>query len=283
MAKCDLCGQEAGLLRKRHKECEARLQSGKSEIVALVARSALSPLDAPSLQAQVAEIGERSFLTQSGQKTLVIEGWSRAVDEALQDDILSNEEERSLMALADSLSLTRDDLDLSGAFSRVVKAAVIRDILEGTLPQRMSVKGDLPFNFQKGESIVWVFPGATYYEQRVRTRYEGGHRGVSVRVARVVYYRTGGFRGHPVKTTEMINMGIGPLGVTDRHMYFAGATKAFRVKYDKIVSFTPYSDGIGIQRDAQSAKPQVFVTGDGWFTYNLISNLAKESGSLAKR
>jgi hypothetical protein len=47
------------------------------------------------------------------------------------------------------------------------------------------------------------------------------------------------------------------------------------VAYDKIVSFTPYSDGIGIQRDAQTAKPQVFVTGDGWFTYNLIANLAK--------
>jgi hypothetical protein len=35
-----------------------------------------------------------------------------------------------------------------------------------------------------------------------------------------------------------------------------------------------YSDGIGIQRDAASAKPEVFKTGDGWFAYNLITNLA---------
>ena len=27
-------------------------------------------------------------------------------------------------------------------------------------------------------------------------------------------------------------------------------------------------------RDAQSAKPQVFKTGDGWFAYNLAVNLA---------
>jgi len=48
------------------------------------------------------------------------------------------------------------------------------------------------------------------------------------------------------------------------------------VPYSKIVSFTPYSDGIGIQRDAASAKPQTFVTGDGWFIYNLVVNLARE-------
>ena len=283
MAKCDLCGQEAGLLRKRHKECEATLQTGKSEIVALVAQSVLASPDLPSLQVRLAEIGQRSFLTQADQKHLIIEAWQKAVDQALEDDILSSEEEESLMGFADSLFLTRDDLDESGAFSRVVKVAVIRDILEGTLPRRMSFMGELPFNFQKGENLVWVSSDATYYEQRMRTHYEGGYQGVSVRVAKGLYYRVGGFRGRPVSTAQMVNSGTGPLGITDRHIYFAGPTKAFRVKYDKIVSFTAYSDGIGIQRDAQSAKPQVFVTGDGWFTYNLISNLAKASGGLTTR
>ena len=28
-------------------------------------------------------------------------------------------------------------------------------------------------------------------------------------------------------------------------------------------------------RDAQSAKPQAFKTGDGWFAYNLAVNLAQ--------
>ena len=46
-------------------------------------------------------------------------------------------------------------------------------------------------------------------------------------------------------------------------------------RHERIVSFTPYTDGIGVQRDALTAKPQSFVTGDGWFTYNLVTNLAK--------
>ena len=28
-------------------------------------------------------------------------------------------------------------------------------------------------------------------------------------------------------------------------------------------------------RAAQSAKPQAFKTGDGWFAYNLVANLAQ--------
>lgn len=30
-----------------------------------------------------------------------------------------------------------------------------------------------------------------------------------------------------------------------------------------------------LMRDAASAKPQIFITGDGWFTYNLVTNLAQ--------
>ena len=51
--------------------------------------------------------------------------------------------------------------------------------------------------------------------------------------------------------------------------------KKFRVRYDKIVDFEPFSDDFGLMRDAQTAKPQSFRTGDGWFAYNLAVNLAQ--------
>jgi hypothetical protein len=63
--------------------------------------------------------------------------------------------------------------------------------------------------------------------------------------------------------------------ITAKNIYFCGPAKSFRVAYKKIVSFQPFSDGFGITRDAISAKPQIFVTGDGWFAYNLVTNLAK--------
>ena len=52
------------------------------------------------------------------------------------------------------------------------------------------------------------------------------------------------------------------LGLTTRHIYFAGSRKRFRVRYDRIVSFEPHEDGFGIMRDAQTARPQVYQTVD---------------------
>lgn len=80
------------------------------------------------------------------------------------------------------------------------------------------------------------------------------------------------FRGHPVETTRRTHVDTGLFAVTTKHLYFAGPAKSFRIRNDKIVSYTAYSDGIGVHRDAASAKPQTFITGDGWFTYNLAVN-----------
>ena len=41
------------------------------------------------------------------------------------------------------------------------------------------------------------------------------------------------------------------------------------------MDFEPFSDGFGVVRDAQTAKPQTFLTGDGWFAYSLALNLAR--------
>lgn len=96
---------------------------------------------------------------------------------------------------------------------------------------------------------------------------------MSIRIAKGVYYRASAFKGRSIQRTETVHAGNGLLAITNKHLYFGGGTgKDFRIRLDKIVSFEPFSDGIGIQRDAATAKPQSFVTGDGWFTYNVVQN-----------
>ena len=169
----------------------------------------------------------------------------------------------------------RDSLNSDPSYVKMVRGAVLRDVMEGHIPERMTIIGNVPFNLQKSEKLVWVFQNVKYYEMRTRRQYVGGYQGFSVRIAKGLYYRAGAFKGHPVETTQMVHVDTGFLGVTTNHIYFSGQSKGFRIKYDKIVSFEPYSDGLGVQKDGQTAKPQVFVTGDGWFTANLIMNLAK--------
>jgi len=66
-----------------------------------------------------------------------------------------------------------------------------------------------------------------------------------------------------------------PCRLTEQEHLLRRPEKSVRLPYAKIVSFEPFSDGIGVMRDAATAKPQIFVTGDGWFTYNLVTNLSQ--------
>nr|CBX28878.1 hypothetical protein N47_B20240 [uncultured Desulfobacterium sp.] len=149
------------------------------------------------------------------------------------------------------------------------------DVLNGVIPQRMSIDGNLPINLQKGEQIVWAFSGSKYLEDKTRRQFVGGSQGVSIRVMKGVYYRVGAFKGQAVEHTERIHIDTGWVVVTNKNIYFAGPRKSVRLPYKKIVSFEPFSDGVGVMRDAATAKPQIFVTGDGWFTYNLVTNLSQ--------
>jgi hypothetical protein len=275
MGKCIFCSEPAGFLKNSHKECKQLHEQGRSEIVSLVRKAGTQAGDLIRLEYSIEQVAKNSFIEQQSLGDLVVSGWERAVEAAFEDGVLTAQEETALSDLKQHFSLSQQSLDRNGAYSKLVKGAVLRDILDGNLPERVQVDGNLPFNLQKDEKIVWIFQGVKYFEEKTRTRYIGGSQGVSIRIAKGVYYRTGSFKGERVQTSETIHADTGIFGVTNKHVYFAGPSKRFRIAYNKIVSFEPFSDGIGVQRDAQTAKPQSFATGDGWFTYNLIINLAQ--------
>jgi len=233
--------------------------------------------DRETLPQRLGETAVSSYIDADKAKDAMVEGWGLAVDNFLNDGNLDENEEKKLVAFSERFGLSQQMLDRDGSWTKVVKGAVIRDLLNGVVPQRVKVSGGLPFNFTASEQLVWLFNGVKYLEDKTRRQYVGGYSGVSVRVMKGVYYRTGGFRGNPVETVERTHVDTGTLAVTTKHIYFAGPAKSFRIRHDKIVSFTPYSDGVAIQRDAQTAKPQVFITGDGWFTHNLLSNIGNVS------
>ena len=152
---------------------------------------------------------------------------------------------------------------------------MIRDVTQGIVPQRQNVNGRIPFNLMKSETLVWVIQDVDYPETVVRRECQGTSHGLSIRVARGVYYRPSTFRSRPIEWEETVHADTGIPGITTKHVYFAGSRKKFRVRYDRIVSFELHDDGFGVMREAQTAKPQTFRTGDGWFPYNLAVNLSQ--------
>lgn len=275
MGDCKYCGKPVGFLRRKHAECDRQFENGKKEILAAIAQAVTGSGALDGLPARISSIAQRSYIADTERHSLLARGWAGTVDKFLEDGVLDESEEKRLMELKERFSLSQAELDSTGALTKVTKAAVLRDVLNGVIPQRMSVNGGLPINLQKGEQVVWVFPNADYLEDKTRRQYVGGSQGVSIRVVKGVYYRVGAFKGEAIDRTERVRVDTGLVAITNKHIYFAGPAKSLRLPFAKIVSFQPFSDGVGVIRDTASAKPQIFVTGDGWFTYNLVTNLAQ--------
>lgn len=274
MGNCKYCGKKAGFFSKKHNDCESKFEMGKSEIISLIQNAMFSTNEYSELENRIVKIAAESYIKQEELDFLYTLGFDRAVENFLDDGIFSVEEEQKVVEFYNKLNLSQDTLDKHGSYDKVVKASVLRDLTEGNIQNlRQNINIHLPFNFQKTEKLIWVFQGVEFYEQRIRTQYRGGYSGVSIRVARGVYYRTGAFRGNPVKIEEMIYIAKGLFALTNKHLYFASPNKNFRIQLEKIITMNPYEDGIGLQKDGTTARPQIFKNIDGWFIYNAISNL----------
>lgn len=216
---------------------------------------------------QISALKARQFLHQRG--------FDYSVKQFLEDGILSKAEENRLKEYQEHFSLPDSLLNNGGSLDKIKKASVLRELLDGNIPQ---LTGDFPVNLQKGEKVVWTFPNSSYWEDKTTKKYVGGSDALSLRIMKGVYYRTSAFTGKTIENIERNHIDTGWLILTDLNLYYAGANKGFRIPYKKIVTFQPFSYGIGIIKDGANTKPQIFTTDDGWFAYNLIKNLAQITG-----
>lgn len=272
MGICKICGEKAGWLRSYHKECRQRYDAGQKLIDALIIDSVRHGINRDVIEEKVSEFANAFHLDLPGVKPILLSAWDKAVEDAMSDNLLSKEEEKRLMDMVHFFGSDSQELAGRPSYHTLVKGSVIRDLCEGKMPTLVRIDGPLPVVLQKGEQIIWVFKDTKYYETQTKTTYVGGSQSINIRIAKGVYYRVGAFRGNPVQTTSLVYVDTGLFVVTNKHLTFVGARKSVRLKHEKIISLTPYSDGVGLCRDAVTAKPQIFVTNDGWFTYNVVAN-----------
>ena len=265
------------LIRKRNEAAHIQAQppAVADRLVRTARTTALTNIEGDERLVSLSDTLVEAGLVGEQSREVLIRGWETAVQGALEDGVISEDEEAALSFYLDYFGIEQAQADRSGALTTLVKAGAIRDVTEGTIPQRQNIQSRVPFNLMKSEKLVWVFQNVAYLEDVTRREMHGSSQGLTIRVARGIYYRPSAFKSRVVEWDETVRLDTGLMGLTTKHIYFAGDTKRFRVRYDRIVAFEPYSDGIGIMREAQSAKPQTFITNDGWFTYNMATNLAQ--------
>lgn len=216
-------------------------------------------------------------LDREARYQLVREAWGAAVESILNSRLLTRDEEDSLKRYMGYFGLTPGQLNGRVPYRTLVYSGILREITEGRLPPKQEVNFIIPFNLMKSETLVWAMQNVEYHKTVTRRERQGTSDGISTSMGRGIYYRSGTFRSRTIEWDEPVHADTGLLGFTTKHIYFAGKKEMFRVRYDKIVAFEYYGDGFGIMREALTAKPQAFRTGerDGWFAHDLAVNLAK--------
>ena len=274
MGKCKYCGLPVGWFRVEHKECKQINVKSRADITALSCQAIIEHIDENETRSLIRELQLQGHVTEQELEAAVGEGIASAVDHFLNDNVLSEQEESSIDKYLKVLPISGEALSDLGLSQKLVKASIIRSISQGQVPDpKFTIDGNLPFLFQKSEKLIWVFQDVDYLEQRTRMEYQGGSQGVSIRITKGVYYRTGAFKGRRVEVEELKNIGTGIVALTSKHIYFGGSQTSFKVPYSKIVALNTYSDGIQIQKDGVRSKPQIFQGLDGWFASNIITNL----------
>ena len=227
-------------------------------------------------QPEVEFILTSGYMDMARLPALVMDGVKLAARHFLDDNILDEHEETRINGFLSSLEIGRVTLpyeSLEKLRGRLSQAAILRMVLEGINPVAHSdIRGNVGFNFMKSEDPIWYFADVKYYNVRKQVHYSGGSSGVGVRVGKGMYMRTGGFKGQRYTTEETTLTDTGCLCIATKHIYFAGSSHRFRVRHDRVVCYTPLERGFSLTRARADAQPELFITGDGWFSYNLVAN-----------
>lgn len=272
MGKCIYCNNNAGFLSKRHKKCALYFQKGLNEIKKK-SNNAFDNLNI-DFTSEFLKICSESYIPDQKYYELLAQTYSEKLELFLNDNLLSKIEETKLESFIDKYNLPKEYLENNNSLSKTIQASILRDVFEGNkINSRLIINGSLPFKLMKSEQLIYLFQEVTLFEQKIKTEYVGKSQGLSIKVAKGIYYRTGSFKGNPLKTINIEPISTGLLALTNKHLYFSSSLKNFRIKFDRIITIDQYTDAIGIQKEGVSSKPIVFKNLDGWFCYNYIKNI----------
>jgi hypothetical protein len=179
-----------------------------------------------------------------------------ALDAVKSDGVVSRQEQESIERLAATLQIPSQELAVTRA--ELAKLRVISDLEQGIVPEVDTAGVAL----QKGEVAIWREKAKLLEDRVVRREYQGGSRGVSIRIMKGLSYRVGATRGQSVPVTETVEVASGHLFITTKHIIFSGDAKSFRVKLEKIIDVTLYNDGMRFAADGK-VKPHLLSTRNG--------------------
>lgn len=272
MGTCIYCGSGAGLFSNKHKHCSEAAGRATYEISGLLPSLLGNNSEPTSLLTKLQEISASANLTDKEFKESIRIGLLRLKDRILEDGVVTEQEESVVTSLLAKLESLIDTRTLNLIQTELVKALILGDLSEGRVVNRL-VFQDLPVMLKPKETVLWAFSGVKYFAYRRNRQFVSGSRGVSVRVAKGLYFRAGASKGKSIITDDLTHEDTGVFVISDRAVYFKGAKTSLNIDVRKILFVQPYADSIELSDARRNSKPMFFGVGDPVFAANVILNL----------
>jgi hypothetical protein len=190
------------------------------------------------------------------------------VQNAIKDERLTPDEEKEMEAICKSLNI---ETKVDENSQRILDRYKLYWVLEnGEIPTI-----DVDLNLQRGE-ICYFKSFANWYEYRAVTkRIDYGGPTAKIKIMKGVYYRVGSVKVNRVTSNELKLINSGDLYLTNKRLIFSGNDKNSTIKLEKVLSFTPYSDGVEIEKETGKIPTIMFNNNVDIFCI-VLSRLLKE-------
>jgi hypothetical protein len=307
MAICRYCGQKAGWFSDAHQACITSAQQGcervASAVVSMFGEKMALPVEHPhsdewyltfatnvwsgTKQTVDKLVAEHRIPTDDLRKSL-IEGWSTGAEQVSVAEPLNPEKYSVMSRLFRLMEFTDQEMRKTDGYISAIFSMLLWAVMVYGDPASVAGVPEHPFNLRDCETPLFFFGSVVYSKETVSRSYQAGYGGLSVRLARGMYYHFGGFKGQRIDASTLKEIDYGGMLLTTQNIYFGGDHTTFRIPYTNVVSFRPHSDGIGIFRD--SAQAEVFTVLEanpsggnpvnarpvfGWFLFNMAHFLAQ--------
>lgn len=191
------------------------------------------------------------------------------ITQAIEDHRLSPEEEKELNAIAKSLNV---NLQLDMATSHQLEKLKLYWALENSELNTFSVD----INLQKNEKCYLFIQNVDWYELRsVRTRISYSGYSASIKIVKGFYLRTGSYTPKSVSSAQMSLIDTGSLYLTNKRIIFTGSKKNSNIRLDKVLSITPYTDGVEIDKET-GRNPVLKINANADIFCIILDRLIKE-------
>lgn len=172
------------------------------------------------------------------------ETYRKYFDDAVVDERLSPDEERELDRIAENLGINiKTDENTKKLLN---KYKLFWNIENGNIPLV-----DIHINLQKNETCHFMKEGVGLHETRkVTKRINYGGPTMRIKIAKGLYYRAGSMGVQSVSEEVMAHIDSGSLFLTNKRIIFMGAKKNVTIRFNKVLDFECFKNGISIIKDA---------------------------------